>query len=245
MKHTTIGDLTMASERTILDDILEAYVASEAGPSRTTLTEWVRRYPEYQQQLTEFTARWGMLRWLPNKPDDKEIDEEMLVLRGMSTVQSVLFRQRRMSDQMRAQDRTVEQHSTPVHFIPIEVERPIAGLLSEGKRLSLTADDLADRVGVSDGILRKLDRRLINPTSIPALIIRDLGHVLGRDVGQITAYAQLAPRFATGAQHRANQAPTLPAVQEDFFDAVRHDLTLSEESRARLLSLAPPQERSE
>ena len=87
-----MGDRSMATDRTTLTDVLEAYAASENGPSRTTLPEWVRRYPQYEQQLMEFTARWGLLKWLPDRDDDDEVDEETLVLRGMSTVQAVLFR---------------------------------------------------------------------------------------------------------------------------------------------------------
>lgn len=104
-----IGDPTMTSEGTTLDDVLEAYVVSEPGPSRVTLTEWVRRYPQYEQQLTKLTARWSMLRWLPDKPDDNEIDEKMLVLHGMSTAQSVLFRHRQLNaEKASVRDRTIE-----------------------------------------------------------------------------------------------------------------------------------------
>ena len=236
----------MATNRTVLDDVLEAYAASEPGPSRTTLPKWVRRYPQYEQQLMEFTARWGLLEWLPDRVDDDEIDEETLVLRGMSTVQAVLFRRQSIIElEHRSTDEQSVQMRDIPRDVPIEVERSIAGLLTEGKRLGITADDLAERVGVSDSILRKIDRRLINPASIPTRITRDLGLALHCGVAQITSYVQLPPMFAQGAQHRANQAPALPAVQEDFFEAVRRDLTLTEERRVRLLSLAGSRERGE
>ncbi|MGI8546814.1 MAG: hypothetical protein ACR2M1_05685 [Gemmatimonadaceae bacterium] len=250
-----MGDPNMATDRTALTDVLETYAASEPGPSRTTLPEWVRRYPQYAQQLTEFTARWGLLEWVPDRIDDDETDEQTLVLRGMSTVQSVLFR-RQLVVESDTQDHSlatqpVEHRSTEAQSVqmddvprdvPVEVERPIAGLLTEGKRLGITADDLAERVGVSDSILRKLDRRLINPASIPTRITRDLGLALNCDVVQIASYVQLPPIFAEGAQHRANQAPALPTAQEDFFDAVRRDRTLTEERKALLLSLAGARE---
>jgi hypothetical protein len=245
-----MGDRSMATDRTTLTDVLEAYAASENGPSRTTLPEWVRRYPQYEQQLMEFTARWGLLKWLPDRDDDDEVDEETLVLRGMSTVQAVLFRRQSNIEleHPSIEEQPVQMRDGPRDIprdIPVDVERPIAGLLREGKRLGITADDLAERVGVSDSILRKLDRRLINPASIPTRISQDLGLALNCGVAQITSYVQLPPTFAPGAQHRASQAPALPTVQEDFFDAVRHDRTLTEERRAQLLSLAGSQKRDE
>jgi hypothetical protein len=69
-----------------------------------------------------------------------------------------------------------------------------------------------------------------------------LAQALQRKLGEITEYVRRPPTFAVDAQHRAKQAPSLPTVQEDFFDAVRNDLTLSEERRQQLLALARPTE---
>ena len=76
-----------------LEDVLDAYVASGAGPNSASLAEWICRYPRYERELTEFAASWSLMRSLPPAPDAKEVDEEALVLRGMSVVQDLLRRQ--------------------------------------------------------------------------------------------------------------------------------------------------------
>jgi hypothetical protein len=44
-----------------LDSILEEFVASLHEPDHAQLTEWVKRYPQYEQQLTDFAANWSVV----------------------------------------------------------------------------------------------------------------------------------------------------------------------------------------
>ena len=44
------------TERERLEDVLDAYVASEAGPNSASLAEWVRRYPRYERELRARSA---------------------------------------------------------------------------------------------------------------------------------------------------------------------------------------------
>jgi len=227
----------MATKRTELDEILEEYAGSDSGPNREALVEWTHRFPQYQQELTEFTARWSMLRWLPDKIENPETPEETLVLRGMSAIQSVLFRYqqgKRGGSQVRVAEGLTS--GLVVGQSPLQ----IPGLLKEGKRIGLSAAALAERLGVSDALLRKLDRRLISPKSVPQAFARELANALGCQMEQVVAYTQYSPTFATGAQHSAQKAPTLPAQQEDFVDAVRKDMTMTREQKAKLMSLASP-----
>lgn len=80
-------------ERPPLEDVLDAFVASGAGPNSASLHEWIRRYPKYERDLTEFAASWSLMKWLPPSPDAEEVDEKTLVLRGMSVVQNLLHKQ--------------------------------------------------------------------------------------------------------------------------------------------------------
>jgi hypothetical protein len=256
---------------TTLDEVLEAYVMSDEGPGVAALTEWIRQYPEFEEQLTTLTAQWGLATHLPDAEGLDETDEQTLVLRGMSVVYTLLSGER--------PSRTVEgDHPvprTPVADLPaiddsrvplprrggsseknknVEVsgrsadasessrERPapIRGLLTEGARYGITADMLADQTGLSVPLLRKLDRRVIPADSIPRTVSERLAGALRRNLPVILDYSRLEPRFASGAQHRANQAPALPARLENFFDAVRADPELTDERRAALLALAVP-----
>lgn len=238
---------------TQLEDVLEAYAMAEPGPSRATLTEWIGWYPQFARELTEFTARWQMLEWVVDEDFagaerqgvESASEEERLLLRGMSAAQSVFYRERsrRQAAQAPGAHRSVAEGLAPATAPSRSAtpgEPPISGLIQEAKRSGLAIDTLAERAGLSDGLLRKIDRRLIDPASIPTQVLSELARALDRSLATVMAYVQLAPAFGAGAQHRASQAPTLLARREDFFDAVRHDLVLDDTRRRALLALARP-----
>ena len=210
-------------ERERLEEVFDAFVASEAGPNSASLAEWIHRYPEYARELTEFAASWSLMKWLPPSPDAEELDEETLVLRGMSVVQNLLHRQE-------------QEQAAAV------AAAPIASLLEEGRSRGLAPRQLAQAASLGDIALRKLDRRLIRFGSIPREAIEALASAIQRGADSVARYLQQGPAFAAAAQHRAEQAPQL-AEPEDFFDAVRSDPTMSDEQRARWLALAPPDDR--
>ncbi len=210
----------MRNER--LEAVLDAFVASGTGPNSVSLIEWIHRYPEYAQELTEFAVSWSLMNHLPPSPDAVEVDEETLVLRGMSVVQNLLHRHEQEQEPAAA--------SAPV--------APIVSLLEEGRARDLTPRQLAQAAEFGDSSLRKLDRRLIRFDSIPSQAIEALAAAIQRGIDSVVQYLQQEPTFAAGMQYRAEQAPQL-AAQEDFFDAVRNDPTMSEEQRARWLALAP------
>jgi hypothetical protein len=266
-----------------LDEVLEAYAMSDEGPSVAALAEWVRRYPQFDEELTSLTAEWGLVTHLPDVQDPDEPDEETLVLRGMSVVLSILDQGRGATAPAEAGRPTPTTSGTDLPAIearrippasPTRAEVPLArprreggqedsdastdswapvaerpvpigGLLTEGARHRLTPDALADETGLSVPLLRKLDRRLIPADSIPHVVSERLASALRRDLPVILDYSRLEPRFAPRAEHRAGQAPTLPAKLEDFFDAVRADPELSEERRAALLALEAKRSRGE
>ena len=200
----------------MLDAALDAFLASEADPNGPALDEWIRRYPQYARELTEFAATWTLMRCLPPSPDAPEVNEESLVRRGMAVVQPLLDGQ------------GLTAPATP----------PLASLLEAGRGRGLAPRQLAQAAGLGDSLLRKLDRRLIRYTSIPREAIEALAAVLQREAEAVAQYLQQGPTFAAAAQHRAEQAPQL-AEPEDFFSAVRSDPTMPEERRARWLALAP------
>lgn len=73
-----------------IEDVLNEYVASIAEPNQDDLEVWIQRYPQYKQELTEFTVSWSLMERLPPHPDVEEIDQETLTLRGMSVVKNLL-----------------------------------------------------------------------------------------------------------------------------------------------------------
>ena len=50
-----------------LEDVLDAYVASDVGPN-SPLDEWLRSYPEFEREITDFAASWSLMKSLPPAP---------------------------------------------------------------------------------------------------------------------------------------------------------------------------------
>jgi hypothetical protein len=206
-------------EQIALDDVLDAFMASVEYPDHAALTAWVRRYPQYAQELTEFAASWGLMEILPPVTDNDTVSEETRVLRGLSIVQNILH----------------EQRQSPVQA---EAGAPLSSLISAAKRHGMSAFELADRAELSAPLISKLDRRLIIPASIPSEAHIVLADALQQNVTTINWYLQQPPIFAPRALHHSKQAPVIDR-QEDFFDAIRKDLAITEERRQRWMALAP------
>ena len=156
------------------------------------------------------------MKSLPPAHDAKEVDEDTLVLRGMSVVQNLLH------------DQSTESVSGPV--VPFE------SLIAEGRVHGLEPRQLAQVAGLGDSLLRKLDRCLIRYASIPQDVIKALANAIQREATSVAVYLQQSPTFATAMEHRSERAPMLNDP-EDFFDAVRADPTISREHAARWLEL--------
>ena len=193
-----------------LEDVLDAYVASDTDPGGT-LKEWIRRYPEYEKEITEFAASWILMDFLPPTLDAERVDEETLVLRGMSVIQSLLHEQLTES--------------------PSKSVMPFDSLIVEGRARGLPPSKLAAEVRLGDTLLRKLDRRLIHFASIPREVIEGLAQGIQKERVSVSTYLQQSPLFAVATEHRSEQAPTL-IDSEDFFDAVRADPTIAQEDAA-------------
>ncbi len=199
------------SERASLNDVLNAYAISDPGPGYASLAEWIRRYPYYERELTEFTANWSLMTWLPAPADNQGVDEDALVLRGMSIVQNIL------------------------HAHAPGEETPLKGIVQEGKQLGLSIQQIARRAQMSLALVRKLDLRRIRFSTIPRQAIETLAYAIQRGSAAVADYLQGEPTLPQDASYRAEQAPVL-TESEDFFEAVGRDMTMSQELREHWLS---------
>ena len=225
-----------------LEDVLDAYAAAQPGPGHATLKEWIREYPQYARELMEFTAQWQLLEWTDDvprvnsePPSEVVSDEDPHFLRGMSAAQSAFY-------ELRAKRRREQEVAVPTAQPATTAtnDARISSLRDAAKRINLSYAELRERSGLSDALLQKLNRRLIDPITIPSRVLSNLATVLQYDPAAVAAYTRLPPAFAAGAQHRANQAPALPENREDFFTAVRNDLTLPVARKEELLALPRP-----
>ncbi len=207
---------------TELEDVLDALVASEDSPEPAVLDRWIRDYPQFERELVDFVASWTLMNSAVSfDPDhspevETEKDHDTFVLRGMSIVQNLLHE---MS-------------------LPPESPRQLESLVGAAKAAGMSLKEVAREVHLGDAVLRKLDRRLIQFTSIPEEALADIAQVLRCPVGALSEYLQQPPTFAAGAHYRASRAPQL-AEPEDFILAVQRDPTMSTEDRRRWLGAMP------
>lgn len=211
-----------------LDQVIEAYLlrrdeattgagddASEAARvTRNVLTEFMRRYPHAADALADFAATASIIENSPDRESQTEseslAEEESIVRRGMETAARLLA-----------------AHHTSIIS---EETALLTGLRKEGEAHGLTIQALASATRLTVPMLVKLDRRLIRFASIPRQAIERIGAELGRSFEAIAAYLQGDSQFASQASFRADAAPQMPD-QQDFFDAIETDLTMSEKQK--------------
>lgn len=213
-----MNEKKMRNEQETLEDVLDAYVASTSVPSQQALKEWIRRYPYYRRELIEFTVSWTMTEHLPPSPAVEETEEELLVLRGMSIVQSIM-------NEQKPKGYAGKEHN----------ETDLESLLNEGFRLNLSFQGMAAACRLGIQTFRKLDRRLISYPSIPSEIIQHIAETVQRNFDVVASYLQGEPVLAKGARYRAEQRPEV-VQQEDFFEALRSDTTIEEVDRSYWLA---------
>lgn len=211
-----------------LNDVLDAYAASTPGPNFETLREWVRRYPEFEAELTEFTIDWRLLHTL-SPAAQATADEETLVLRGMSIVEGLLYAQRMHAAEERAEGSATEGS---------KMSSPLRSLIGAAAERDVTLDAFAQTTGLSASLIATLNNRLVIVNSIPHQAVESVARVLGRSLEAVLAYLQLPPRLPMTAQYKADQTPTV-AHPRDFFDLVRMDRELTEKQKKQWLALAP------
>lgn len=208
--------MNMAKRKELLEGVLDSFVASGSGPSHAALTEWIRRYPHFERDLTDFVVDWSLMRHLPPSSETEEVDEKTLVLRAMSIVENKLHA-------IGKRERLEESGAS--------------GLLAEGRRRGMSLAQIAKRCNLSEGIVRMLDLRLIDPASVHPRVTEQVYRALGASAEYVAALLQGPMRPAAGAYYRATKSPKLPGKQMNFFDAVRADREMDEEQRAYWLAL--------
>lgn len=217
-----------------LQDILDEYMASTSKPDIAALAELIRRFPEYEQELTAFTVSWSLTETLPPARAVQDTTSEDLLHRGRAIVGSILSEG--SASTIAASMPPSAQETRTDHG---SAAAPIAGLVAEARARGLSANEVVEATGLSLVLLRLLDRRLIRFASIPREVIDALARVLGREAAAIAHYLQGAATLAQGTRYYSVSTPAL-AQQQDFFDAVRSDPALSDDERARWLALEPP-----
>ena len=190
------------------DDVLYAF-ATEAVHDPTQLAEWVRRYPQYSRDLTDFALHHSIMEHGPNAEPDPAADEA-LVVRAMEVVEAVL---------------AGRAAAKPAH-----ATAPFTDLLGEAKARGLSARGLARALRVPPTMVARLHRRLIRYGSIPRQVVADLAHALEREADAVAAYLMQPPTFAGGVSYKSEGVPVL-GEPDDFYPVLLADPNLAEDDR--------------
>lgn len=201
-----------------LENVLNDYMVSEPVPNHASLKEWIKRYPQYKKELTDFVVSWSLMNELPADTAAKAVDQDTLVLRAISIAENHLHALRAQSN---------------------KAGRSIKGLLVEGKRLGFSIHAFANYCELSAAIVRKLDQRLISYSSIPQAAIEKLADAIKNSPAVISEYLKGPMKLAPDNRYSSKGAPKLPTEPEDFFNAIRSDPTMNEQWRSYWLSYDP------
>jgi len=204
----------------LLDEILDAYVAAAQIPNREVLREWIKKYPHYERELTDFTVAWIQMEETSSANRGKP-DIDHLVLKAMSTVQNLY------------NDNESEKTSSQINNNSIEK------LVAEAEVQGIPQDHFAAQLKLSVNLLWKFDRHLIQYSSIPVELIEKVAGVLHRGLQIVAEYFQRQPTLALNASYKAKRQPQV-SEPTNFFDEVRSDTDLSNEDRAYWLAFEPP-----
>src|SRR5688500_11111288 len=118
-------------EREQLEDVLHAYQEAASDLNYATLNEWIRRYPYYEQELTDFTVAHNLLQTLPEPVVTEQAEAELLAF-GKGVIRSLLSK-------AQSQEQTVS---------------PLSSLLTAGSTIGLSLQDIAKRTRLSAALVR-------------------------------------------------------------------------------------------
>ncbi len=206
-----------------LDDILNEYVSLTKKPTHASLMVWVRQYPQFEKELTEFTVSWSVMDVLPHTEEVSKDLEDRLLNKGMSIVQNLLYQKKQQQ---------IDQTQSKKEF---------EGISDERKKQGLALQYLAERSRLSVGLLSKLEHRHIQRDTIPSCVPENIGRELQIPYQLISNQFQGEPWLDAGSNRLSSKRPKL-APQTNFFDEVRNDRTIKEADRQYWLAMEPKPE---
>jgi hypothetical protein len=97
--------------------------------------------------------------------------------------------------------------------------KPLASLRAAMTSAGVSIGDMTSSLRVGTSVLTKLNRRLIDPTTIPVKFLTAVADILGESVERIGAYLALGPTFAVSDDHKHPKTPVIQG-QQSFQEAV-------------------------
>lgn len=191
-----------------LEDVLEGYaMESPEGNDPKVLRKWISDFPEFADDLMAFAADRSRVRHLP---DPVLTDEETsgAMARGRSAL--LMFRE------------GSETRSAS-----------ISSLTALAEQRGMKKGEFARTVGLSLSLFMQLEKRSVQPSTVPTKVIDRLAVKLETATEAIRAYLEL-PQMASPGNFKAEERPE-ESAQVDFAKAVELDPNLSDDQKRDLL----------
>lgn len=192
-----------------LDKIFAEYEkATETGESSSILQMFVRKYPQYERELTNFAAMRFLVNNTPDEPISLTENEQISVLTN------------KILD-------TIHSNQTK----PIQ---SIESLITAAKNLGMKKIEFAKRIGLNPSQLYNLEIRRYIFSTIPNGLVETVAETLQTTRETIESFLNLTPSVA--ANYKSQDRPD-EIKQVSFAQAIKEDETLSTEEKERLLNM--------
>jgi hypothetical protein len=215
--------MTAPKSNTSLQDAMYALSLAARVPDAELLDEFVRRYPEHADALTEFAIELTADAMLDG-------NEELETPADLDTASPAISRAMSQFQNRLSAVRKERAGGAPARTPTSPVRNPFASLDREGFRA------LASRIDANTVLLAKLRDRQIDPATLPPEFCRRVAEEMDEPLEIITAHLGATPLGASQPRqfYKANGKPTAGARQS-FEEAVRGS-GLTPKQRRRLLS---------
>jgi len=164
--------MTRKQEDAVLH-ITARYVAEVQAQKQPRLSDYLTRYPQYSEAIVDFVAYYHAIE--EHRPTD--LDDDLS-----------------FSDISHSALKSIQKQLDGSHAMPITSLR----LMANGQ--SLTLSDLAHTLNLSVDIVIQLERRMIEPSTIPHELLQKLARVLQYSTNAVETYF-----VTTDQRHMARQ----------------------------------------
>lgn len=202
--------------------ITAQYVAELQAGRQPRLGDYLARYPQYAEAISEFVAYYHAV----------EADLPGEALSEQKQGQPLAATLPQLSDSSRMALERAWERITPRELAPGDVNTT---LLAVANRQGLSLAQVASEVGLSGDIIEKLlgVQPTIKAATIPQEVFRRLAHILHQPLEAIQAYFGLAGRLQVAETPTVYNMETQPdARQQSFREAIEQSEQLSDEQRA-------------
>ena len=199
--------------------ITEQYVAELQAGRQPRLGDYLARYPQYAEAISEFVAYYRAV--------EADLPGEALGEQGQPLAASLS----QLSDSSRVALERAWERISPGELVPGDVNTT---LLAVANRQGLSLAQVASEVGLSGDIVEKLIgvQPTVKAATIPQEVFRRLAHVLHQPLEAIQAYFGLAARLQVAETPIAYDTGSQDARQQSFREAIEQSEQLPNEQKA-------------